>query len=51
MPAAPDDAMAQMTGLPEDWRTFSEGTPVPNWVAALQASRNAEARAINGHQT
>jgi hypothetical protein len=23
----------EMVGLPESWKTFEDGTPVPNWVA------------------
>ena len=28
-----------MVGLPESWRTFEDGTPVPNWVAGLDEVR------------
>ncbi len=28
-----------MVGLPEAWKTFEDGTPVPNWVALLHESR------------
>lgn len=29
----------EMAGLPEAWRTFEDGTPVPNWVAGLGEAR------------
>lgn len=29
----------QMVGLPEPWRTFEDGSPVPNWVAGLDDVR------------
>lgn len=29
----------EMIGLPESWRTFEDGTPVPNWVAGLDDVR------------
>jgi hypothetical protein len=29
----------EMVGLPEAWKTFEDGTPVPNWVALLNESR------------
>jgi hypothetical protein len=29
----------EMAELPEGWRTFEDGTPVPNWVALLERSR------------
>lgn len=29
-----------MVGLPESWRTFEDGTPVPDWVAGLTEVRN-----------
>ncbi|MBO0746697.1 MAG: hypothetical protein J2O47_00015 [Acidimicrobiaceae bacterium] len=29
----------EMAELPEAWRTFDDGTPVPNWVALLDESR------------
>jgi hypothetical protein len=32
-------AEPEMAGLPEAWKTFEDGTPVPNWVAALQEAR------------
>jgi hypothetical protein len=29
----------EMVGLPEAWKTFEDGTPVPNWVAGLDEVR------------
>jgi hypothetical protein len=29
----------QMVGLPEAWKTFEDGTPVPNWVVLVQETR------------
>jgi hypothetical protein len=29
----------EMAELPESWKTFEDGTPVPNWVAALHEAR------------
>lgn len=29
----------EMVGLPESWKTFEDGTPVPNWVAGLDEVR------------
>lgn len=29
----------EMVGLPDSWRTFEDGTPVPNWVAGLDDVR------------
>ncbi|MDP9134822.1 MAG: hypothetical protein M3N56_08340 [Actinomycetota bacterium] len=29
----------EMVGLPEAWKTFEDGTPVPNWVALLHETR------------
>jgi hypothetical protein len=29
----------EMAELPERWRTFEDGTPVPNWVAAVDEAR------------
>jgi hypothetical protein len=31
----------EMVGLPEAWKTFEDGTPVPNWVALLHETRAA----------
>ena len=36
-----------MAELPETWKTLADGTPAPNWVAALQEARHSETRAIN----
>lgn len=30
-----------VVGLPESWKTFADGTPQPNWVAAINRSRRA----------
>ena len=29
----------EMAELPEAWKTFEDGTPVPNWVAMLHETR------------
>jgi hypothetical protein len=29
-----------VVGLPESWRTFEDGTPQPNWVAAVRRVRD-----------
>ena len=29
----------EMAELPESWRTLPDGTPAPNWVAALDEAR------------
>lgn len=29
------DVEPEMVGLPESWRTFEDGTPVPDWVTGL----------------
>jgi hypothetical protein len=34
-----EHAEPEMAELPEAWRTFEDGTPVPNWVAALHEAR------------
>lgn len=34
----PDEA-DDMVGVPEEWKTFEDGTPQPNWVALLHESR------------
>jgi hypothetical protein len=31
---------ADVVGLPERWMTFEDGTPQPNWVAAIRRSRS-----------
>ena len=33
---APEPEMAE---LPEAWKTFEDGSPVPNWVAAVDEAR------------
>jgi hypothetical protein len=32
-------AETEMAELPEAWKTFEDGTPVPNWVAAVHEAR------------
>jgi len=32
-------AEPDMAELPERWKTFDDGTPVPNWVSLLERSR------------
>jgi hypothetical protein len=32
-------AEPEMAELPEVWKTFEDGTPVPNWVGALHEAR------------
>lgn len=34
-----EDELYPMAELPEDWRVGDDGTPAPNWVAALHRSR------------
>ncbi len=34
-----EETGAEMVGLPDAWKTFEDGTPVPNWVALLHESR------------
>ena len=29
----------EMVGLPKAWRTFEDGTAVPNWVAGVDEAR------------
>jgi hypothetical protein len=36
-----------MAELPDAWKTLPDGTPAPNWVAALEEARDSETRAIN----
>jgi len=36
-PEADDD----IVGLPEEWKTFEDGTPQPNWVALLHEARRS----------
>ncbi len=33
------DEMYQMLPLPPEWQTLEDGTPAPNWVAAVALSR------------
>jgi hypothetical protein len=33
------DEMYPMLPLPPEWQTLEDGTPAPNWVAALALSR------------
>jgi excisionase family DNA binding protein len=33
------DEMYPMLELPEEWRHFEDGTPVPNWAAAVVLGR------------
>jgi hypothetical protein len=35
-----DMSEPDVVGLPESWRTFEDGTPQPNWVAAIRRSRS-----------
>lgn len=42
-----DSGEPEMAELPESWKTLPNGTPAPNWVAALQETRDSETRAIN----
>ena len=39
----PEDMPPEMAGLPESWKTFPGGAPVPNWVAAVQEARDGRA--------
>jgi hypothetical protein len=34
-----EGAEPEMAELPESWQTFEDGTPVPNWVAAVDEAR------------
>jgi hypothetical protein len=34
-----EPAEPEMAELPEAWKTFEDGTPVPNWVAMLHETR------------
>jgi hypothetical protein len=34
-----ENADSEMAELPEGWKTFEDGTPVPNWVAAVAEAR------------
>lgn len=33
------DELYPMLELPDEWKRFEDGTPVPNWVAAVALSR------------
>jgi hypothetical protein len=37
--AVESDGEPEMAELPQAWRTFDDGTAVPNWVALLERSR------------
>lgn len=39
----PEDMPPEMAELPERWKTFPSGAPVPNWVAAVQEARDGRA--------
>lgn len=43
----PDKAKPKMAELPAGWKTLSNGSPAPNWVAAIQEARDSQTRAIN----
>ena len=34
-----ESAEPEMAELPEAWKTFEDGSPVPNWVAAVDEAR------------
>jgi hypothetical protein len=34
-----EKAEPQMAELPEAWKTLEDGSPAPNWVAAMHESR------------
>jgi hypothetical protein len=34
-----EDELYPMSGLPDEWKTGDDGSPAPNWVAALHRSR------------
>lgn len=34
------DGLYPVLTMPEEWKCFEDGTPVPNWVAAVAASRH-----------
>jgi hypothetical protein len=36
----PEDMPPEMAELPESWKIFPSGAPVPNWVAAVQEARD-----------
>jgi hypothetical protein len=35
-----EDELHPMAELPEEWQTGDDGSPAPNWVAALHRSRS-----------
>jgi len=35
-----EDEIYPMAQLPEEWRVGDDGSPAPNWVAALHRSRS-----------
>jgi len=36
---ATEDELHPMAELPDEWKTGDDGSPAPNWVAALHRSR------------
>jgi hypothetical protein len=34
-----EDELYPMAELPDEWKTGDDGSPAPNWVAALHRSR------------
>ncbi len=36
---AVEESEPEMVELPDAWKTFDDGVPVPNWVALSQRSR------------
>jgi hypothetical protein len=36
---AVEDKLHPMAELPDEWKTGDDGSPAPNWVAALHRSR------------
>jgi hypothetical protein len=36
----PGEDEPDVVGLPESWKTFENGTPQPNWVAAVRRARD-----------
>lgn len=43
MSELPENMPPEMAELPESWKTFPSGAPVPNWVAAVQEARDDRA--------
>lgn len=39
MEATGESAKPEMAELPESWKTLPDGTPTPNWVAAVDEAR------------